>query len=82
MPANDPIIERLFAAAVEAGKWHSRERLEVEIAEFGTLLIQKCHDWRNHVPDAVADEWDDLPLVAKLVAFIPAASLARQEEWD
>jgi hypothetical protein len=82
--ATDTAAERLFTAALSADRnLRTRDELEAYITDFGgDRPIYKCHDWRNHVPDAVADEWDDLPLVAKLVAFIQAASLAHHEQWD
>ena len=73
MNATEETIERLFAVAIEARKWLSRAELEFELEQFGSGDIQRCHDWRNHIPDAVAEEWEELPLLAKLVAFIPAA---------
>ena len=69
-------VERLFVAALEVCKWLTREELEHEIMEFGSGPLSRCHDWRNHVPDAIADEREELPLVAKLVAFLPAAAAA------
>jgi hypothetical protein len=30
--------------------------------------------WPYYVPDSIADVWDDLPLEAKLIAFIHAAN--------
>lgn len=42
----------------------------------------KCHDWRNHINDAVKAVWDDLPVMARLVAYIHACEQARNEKWD
>lgn len=44
--------------------------------------IEKVHDWRNHVDNAVKELWPHLPNSAKLVAYIHAADLAEREEWE
>lgn len=45
-------------------------------------FAEKCHDWRNHVPAIVMQEWPNLSRDAREVAFVMAAKLASREEWD
>jgi hypothetical protein len=84
MTDTNAIIERLFAAAVVADRHlRTRDELAAWLDEPDSRYpVSRCHDWRNHVPAAVWDEWEGLPLVAKLVAFLPAAAAAHSEEWD
>lgn len=80
---NPLVVERLFAAALEASSGlYTREELEAEIVEFGTCPISRVQDWRKHVPDEVCDEWEELPLVAKLVAFFAAKLQSPSEQWE
>ncbi len=36
--------------------------------------IQKCHDWRNHVPNEVADVWEHLSQLERALVADHAAS--------
>lgn len=42
----------------------------------------RVHDWRNHVPEEVKEQWDQLSLDAKQVAYLAAYNEAENEEWD
>lgn len=43
---------------------------------------RKVHNWRRHVPDAILELWDALPIEAKLCAFIQASRAASLELWE
>jgi hypothetical protein len=42
----------------------------------------RVHDWRNHVPEEVKEQWDQLSVDAKRVAYLTAYNEAEREEWD
>lgn len=42
----------------------------------------RVHNWRNHLPDSLADEWHALPRDVKMAAIIVAQLAADREEWD
>ena len=44
--------------------------------------IQKCHDWRNHVPTEVADVWKDLSQLERALVALVADHAASSEDWD
>lgn len=77
------LLDRLFAEAesVERGL-RTRAELEALLADPNATPVSRAHDWRNHVSDAVAENWDELSLEAKLVAFAAAARLSHAEVWD
>jgi hypothetical protein len=43
---------------------------------------QKCHDWKNHVPEVIENSWDSLPIVTKQIVYLMASEQAHNEEWD
>jgi len=42
----------------------------------------KCHDWRNYVPQAVRDVWDELTVEARLAVCLTAMPMADREDWE
>jgi hypothetical protein len=42
----------------------------------------RVHDWRNHVPDEVKEQWGQQSTDAKKVAYLKAYNEAEREEWD
>ena len=73
------VLVQLFAAALEARKWLTKEELEAEVAGPNATGWTR-HDWRNHLPDCLIDRWDELPIEARLTAVILLAPLTRFEE--
>jgi len=43
---------------------------------------QKCNDWRNHVPDEVADVWNHLSRPERALVALVADHAASAEDWD
>lgn len=84
---NEELIEELMVSALEADKAldnvGNRDRIKVWLRDFDAHYpVSTVHDWRNHIPSVVSAHWNDLPDVAKLVAFIAAARAAGDERWD
>jgi hypothetical protein len=44
--------------------------------------ISHVMDWRNYVPDACIQNWDELTVVTKMVIYSMAEKQAQNEEWD
>lgn len=44
--------------------------------------VRKTHDWRNHIPEPIRLRWYLLTPESRAVAFVMAANLADDEEWD
>lgn len=77
------LIDRLFEAAVAANRnRRTRQELQAILDDPDSVPCSKVHDWRNHLPEAVVEAWHELPIEAKLAAYIPAELSARSEEWD
>jgi len=53
---------------------------ELENPEFENA--GRVHDWRNHVPEEVKEQWDQLSVDARKVAYLTAYHEAEEEEWD
>lgn len=58
---------RALGASVREPAWDARGRV---------------HDWRNHIPNQVADVWADLSDDARGVATYLAQIAASNERWD
>mgnify|MGYP006901787204 CR=1 FL=1 len=58
----------------------SWESLDLDNPKFEEA--NKVHDWRNYVPDVVADQWEYLSEETKKVVFIMADAQAQNEEWE
>ena len=41
----------------------------------------RVHDWRNHVPYYIMDNWGQLDKGVKYLMFLWAEELADREEW-
>lgn len=61
---------------------HSEEQIysALENPEFENA--DKVHDWRNHVPQKLVEDWELLGDEARAVAFYMAELQADREEWD
>jgi hypothetical protein len=53
---------------------------DLETPEFDNA--GRVHDWRNHVPEEVKEQWDQLSVEARKVAYLAAYNEAEREEWD
>jgi len=42
----------------------------------------RCHDWKNHVPTFIKDEWHLFDEPTQLAMSKWAKELADEEEWD
>lgn len=42
----------------------------------------RCHNWRNHVPDEIAEIWNTFTDVQKKVLASHFQELANREEWE
>ncbi len=58
----------------------SWESLDLDNPKFEEA--NKVHDWRNYVPDVVADQWEYLSEETKKVVFIMADAQAQNEVWE
>lgn len=58
----------------------SWESLDLDNPKFEEA--NKVHDWRNYVPDVVADQWEYLSEETKKVVFIMADAQAQSEVWE
>lgn len=86
----DPLTKRLFDSGSNGlrshgfGCDHTNEEDVKDMIEnphrHGS--VGKCHDWRNHITDEVAEMWEELPEIAKFVAYISADHAAGNEEWE
>jgi len=74
---------------------HIDETLTVLLADSGNpnAILQKLnspnwneggrvHNWRNHIPEVVEKCWEQLPLAARVVAYVMAEKQASMEEWE
>ena len=77
----NPVTERLLALAVEQTGM-SREEVLAAIEKPEWERAQKCHDWRNHVSDALQLLWDGLSVESRVVALLSALDIADSEDWD
>jgi hypothetical protein len=44
--------------------------------------VGKVYDWRNYVPEAIQENWHNLPPKARAVCIVMASKQASAEEWD
>ena len=44
--------------------------------------IRKCHDWKNHISDEIADMWETFTVEQKVAIAEQAESRASNEEWE
>lgn len=65
-----------LANKAAAGNWSK----DIMCPDF--VGARKVHDWRNHVPEEIAEQWDVLGEDARAVAYIMAHEAADGEEWD
>jgi len=42
----------------------------------------RVHEWRNHIPEYLVQEWRSLTVEAKLCLLSMAAEVASTEQWD
>lgn len=42
----------------------------------------KAHDWRNHVPEAIRDIWDNLTERERRLVMIACERAANNESWN
>lgn len=77
------LLDQLFFEAIRADRnLRSRDEIERLLADPDASPPSRVHDWRNHLPEIVAENWAALATEARLVAFIAAAQLAHAEQWD
>lgn len=82
----DSLIESAIEVARrDRGAWTAEENHSwlsgiLETPEWE--LADTTHDWRNHVMGFVKDIWNELPLSAKLIAYMNAESEAFFEEYE
>jgi hypothetical protein len=68
---NAHCIEKLAESCKQYRGLDPRDFLEL-VANPQWGKAHRTNDWRNHVPDAVAERWADLSLEARLVAYLIA----------
>ena len=77
------LLDQLYLEAIQADRnLRSRDEIEQLLANPDASPPSKVHDWRNHLPEIVAENWAALTAEARLVAFISASQLAHAEQWD
>ena len=66
-----------------ASVWIEAQRIDIENLQDDTFRHKtKVHDWRNHVPEEIEENWKMFDYRdRKLIAFI-TQSFADKEEWD
>lgn len=42
----------------------------------------RCHNWRTHVPDAIAERWHRLSPDARACVYYMAEQAAGEEQWE
>lgn len=45
-------------------------------------MTNKCHDWRNYVPEEIIKIWEDLSAREKLIVAAMAEQRSDTEVWD
>lgn len=53
---------------------------EIDWPAFGTE--GRVHDWRNHIPYYVRENWSRLSVETRMVLYYMAKQQADLEEWD
>jgi hypothetical protein len=77
------LLDCLFLEAIQSDRnLRTRQELEVLLASRSVSPRSRVHDWRNYLSEAVVEQWPDLSLETRLVAFAMASAQAHAEEWD
>lgn len=80
---NESVVNLLSAAAVEAdGNRLTAQEIEGLLSGQSVSGGGPVHNWRNHLPSAIAENWRSLSQESRLTAFIFAAQAAREEAWE
>ena len=58
-------FEPLLAEAERCARFLNRDEILAEIDDPERRPFQKTHDWRNHLPEAIFEVWEDLPIEAR-----------------
>jgi hypothetical protein len=53
---------------------------KILVPEWGKAT--KVHDWRNHVPDHIKNNWSVISLESKMIAYFMAEYASEQEHWS
>lgn len=74
------LIDSLLLAALERCPAYlegsaALDELNAHMADIEAVRRDWC-DWRNYLDDVVCSQWDELPLEAKLVAYLQATATA------
>jgi hypothetical protein len=76
------LMDRLLAVTADGTMYKSYDDLirDVESPSWGDE--RGPHNWKAHIFDGLRTLWPELPLEAKLVAFMFAEDSADNEEWE
>lgn len=61
-------------------KYFDYQIAEIENPDFSN--IDKCHDWKNYIPDKLTQRWNEISTETRVVAFLLAEEQASNEEWE
>jgi len=54
----------------------------IELSNTKWCKPNKCHDWRNYIPDSVKEYWQQLDLISRCCLYLCAVKQANAEDWD
>ena len=75
------LLETLITLAAAASNM-TPDAVAAELGSPRWQMADKCHDWRNHVDEDLKPFWTELPMSARIVAFLHAWRASQSEEWD
>ncbi len=78
---NENVLDTLYIIAKEVSQL-TVDIIELRITAPKWEKTRKRHDWRNYIDDDVQAIWGELPLEARLIAYIQAEKQADEEDWE
>lgn len=81
-PSVDPEVDRALRRIRSDGIRRPAVDILDVVATPRWESVPTVHDWRRHVPPALREQWDSLPLLARLCVFETAELTALEEDQD
>lgn len=78
----DRLLDTLADGHDEEYRQMQQQRVLKECNEPHFEETTRVHDWRNYIPDEVAETWEEFPLEARLAMWMMAEKQASNEEWE